>query len=199
MSMALSLQYGAEWLRAKYGFKPNECGVQEETLPPNDAGMFYIGLDDGGVEGGPDNTEALTEVLNWTIGIWKKPEHLQLKDKRGDLQLPRDKYLVGAYTLYDLERRVIVDRSVNGRFGFHKNWQFMNGLNERFSLPSESDGDKFYTPMSYRGRGRMEKMGVERGGLPDGGVDVQLWIGYRLRFRGLMRTQATNNANKFIG
>lgn len=198
MSMAFSLQYGAEWLRTKNGWTVQQCGVQFDALPPNDAAPFFIALDDGGVEGGPDNTEALTEVLNWTIGIWRKPEHLQLKDKRGDLQLPRDKYLVGSYTLHDLERKVMVANPTNNLFGFHKNWAFMKGLNERFALPHVVDGDAYFTPLSFRGRGRMEMIGIDKGMLPNGEVDAQCWFGYRLRFRGLQRTQATN-VNKIIG
>lgn len=199
MSMAFSLQFGAEWLRAKYGLQPQQCGVQYEALPPNDAAPYYIALDDAGIEAGPENTEALTEILNWTVGIWRKPEHLNLKDKRGDLQLPIDKYLLGAYTLHDLERKVIVDRPGNKLWGFHKNWAFMRALNERFSLPHAQDGDVFFTPMTFRGRGRMEMLGIDRGVLGDGSIDVQTWFGYRYRFRGLMRTQATNNPNKYIG
>lgn len=199
MSMAFSLQYGAEWLRTKYGFQANQCGVQYDALPPNDAGMFYIALDDGGIESGPENTAALTETLNWTIGVWRKPEHLFLKDKRCDLQLSIDKYLIGAYTIHDLERKVIVDRPVNKLHGFHENMEFLQGLNARFSLPHTQDGDVFFTPLRFRGRGRMEMIGVDRGTLGNGEVDTQLWFGYRLRYRGLMRTQATNNPNKYIG
>lgn len=199
MSMAFSLQYGAEWLRTKYGWTAQQCGVQFDCLPPNDAAQFYVALDDGGVEAGPDNVEALTEILNWNIGIWRKPEHLQLKDKRGNLQLPHDKYLVGAYTLHDLERKVLVSNPTNKLFGFHKNWDFMKGLNERFGLPHQVDGDAYYTAMVYKGRGKMEMMGVDRGLLPDGSVDAQCWFGYKMRFRGLPRTQATNLAGKIIG
>lgn len=199
MSMAFSLQYGAEHLRTKYGWQPNQCGVQFDALPPNDAGQFYIALDDGGVEAGAEDTEALTEVVSWTVGIWRKPEHLFIKDKRGDLHSPIDKYLMGAYTLNDLERMVIIDRPSNKFWGFHKNWKFLQGLNERFSLPHTQDGDKYFTPLVYRGRGRMEMIGLDRGVLGDGSIDVQPWFGYRLRFRGLMRTQATNNPNKYLG
>jgi hypothetical protein len=199
MSMALALQYGTEWLRTKYGFTATQCGVQFDALPPNDAGQFYIALDDGGIETGPDNTAALTETLNITVGIWRKPEHLALKDKRGNLQLPIDKYLIGAYTLHDLERKVIVERPSEKMYGLHQSWSFMRGLNERYALPHLVDGDVFFTPLFYRGRGRMETVGIERGILPDGSVDAQTWYGYRLRFRGLSRTQATNNPFKYFG
>lgn len=195
MTMAYVLEYGQKWLRDKCGFKTNECGVQFDTLPPNDAASFYVGLDDGGVEGGTDATASLKEIVNITVGIWRKPEHLDQKDQRANLALPLDKYLLGAYTLHDLERKIIAYNPDQKLFGFHHNWVFMNGLNSYYKLPDATKGGTFCTPLFYRGRGKMEFIGTEILGTGD----TQPWYGYRLRFRGLLREQPVNNANYALG
>lgn len=184
-----------EWLREKYDWQPNQCGVQFDALPPAEAGQFFVALDDGGVEAGDDRTASLKEIVNITVGIWRKPEHLSQKDRRGNLKLPLDKYLLGAYTLHDLERKVIVYNPTSGNHGLHDNWVFMNGLNTRYSLPHVEAGGTFCTPLRYRGKGRMEFIGVE-GTL---GADTQPWYGFRLRLRGLLREQPTNNSNYALG
>ena len=97
MSMALALEYCQEYLRTKYGWKENEVGVQYDAVPPPNAGLFYVGIDDAGVDTGNDETDALKESLTITIGIWRRPEHL-LYDRRAHLKLPTDGYLIGAWT-----------------------------------------------------------------------------------------------------
>lgn len=196
MSMAFALEYGMEWLRSKYSWQPNQCGVQYDALPPAEAGPFYVSLDDAGVETGPDATASLREILNITIGIWRKPEHLAQKDRKGNLALPVDKYVMGAYTLHDLQRMVLVGNPSQGLFGFHQNWLFMNGLNTRYGLPSVGDGGTFSTPLFYRGRGRMEFIGIEG---TTASQDAQPFYGYRMRFRGLLREQPTNNSAYALG
>lgn len=178
--MSLALDFCQVWLRDKMGLKSNECGVQFDCQPPNDAGQFYIGIDDGGVEAGPENTNSLRETLNINIGIWRKPEHLSQKDRKGILQLPRDKYLLGAYTIADLERKVIVKR-LNG---LHHNAEFLLALNEYYGLPDVNLGSAFNTVLWYKGRSKMQFLSVD--------VDAntaQPWYGYLLRFRGLVREQ----------
>ncbi len=189
MSMALALEFAQEYLRGKNNWQPNECGVQYDALPPNEAGQFYVAIDDSGVETGPDTTSSLREILTITIGIWRRPEHLSLKDRKGLLKLPVDKYLLGAYTIHDLERAVILPR-LNG---LHQNWKFVNELNTKYELPHPEYGDKFFLPFVYRGRGRMETVGndTETGA-------VVAWYGYRLRFRGLAREQSMS-ANCYTG
>ena len=193
--MALALEHTAEWFRGVYAWKPNECGVQYDAMPPNEAGQFYVAIDDGGVEAGRDETAALQETLTLVIGIWRRPEHLSQKDRRANLKLPIDKYLLGAYTLHDLERMVLIFRASGEPKlnGLHQNFEFMNALNNRYNLPHAELGSKFNLPLFYRGRGRMETVGLDDQGT------VNAFYGYRLRFRGLTRVQVTNNANYAIG
>lgn len=180
MSMALALEFTAEYLRKYNGWKPNECGVNYDALPLlQDAGQFYVAVDDSGVETGLDATDSIKEILSITVGIWRRSEHLSQRDRRGNLKLPFDKYLIGAYTLHDLERAIIIPR-LNG---LHGNYSFTNELNTRYNLPDEDNGAKFHLCWFYKGRGRIETYGVDDGNL------TQTWFGYRLRFRGLTREQ----------
>jgi hypothetical protein len=194
MSMAMALQGMTEWLRDHYGWKANECGVQFDCIPPFDAGNFYVGLDDSGVETGPDETDSLKEILTIRIGIWRRPEHL-LKDRLGEMKLPFDKYLLGAVTLNELERKVVVHRRAGVLLhGFHNNWSFVSSLNTRYNLPDDTYGAKFLQPLRYRGKGAMESIVMET---QSGTMDA--WYGYRLRLRGLLREQKQNIATDAIG
>lgn len=194
MGMAMALEYIQEYLRATYGWQPNECGVQEDALPSLHAGNFYVAIDDAGVETGDERTDSLKEILNITIGIWRRPEHLN-KNVRGNLKLPLDKYLLGGWTIAELEQKVKVHRRETGsdKKGLHNNWVFRSMLNTRYNLPDPVYGADFKTCLTYRGRGRMEKVAVE------GTTDLQAWYGYRLRFRGLYREQKLDGSTDAIG
>ena len=195
MAMALALEYMTEWLRSKNNWKPSECGVQPEAQPALDAGSFYIALDDGGVEvTGNDETDSLKETLNITIGIWRRPEHLN-KSIRGNLSLNTDKYLIGSWTLHDFERKIVIHRRETGtvKLGFHRNYLFLSALNTRYNLPDPLYGADFKTPLLYKGRSKLESLAL------DGGTDIQAWYGMRLRFRGLDRTQKLSGETDAIG
>lgn len=189
MTMALALEFTRDWFRQKYGWKENECGVQFQSQPSFSAGMFYVSIDDAGVEAGPEDTESLKETVTISVGVWRRSEHLS-KDRLGELKLPDDKYLVGSKTLHDLERNVIL----NNRFGLHKNYVFMNALNDAYNLPSEKHGADFRKPFVYRGRGSMVTLGIET----SGGL-VTTWYGYILRFAGLSREQILHNSSYALG
>lgn len=179
MSSALALEHMQEWLRDKNGWKQNQCGVQADAMPALDAEDFYVAIEDTGIETGNEATDSIKEIYSFQIGIWKRAEHLGIKDLRGQLKLPQDQYVVQAYTLHDLERAVMV----SGANGFHANYSFLESLNFRYNLPDSTLGAAFNRPLFYKGRGRMEPMGV------DDGNSTKAWYGYRLRFRGLDREQ----------
>jgi len=190
MSMSLALEHCQQWFREQNDWKNNECGVNYDALPMlQDAGQFYVAIDDGGVETGNETTDSILEVLTLTIGIWRRKEHLTQRDRLAQLKLPSDKYLLGSWTLSDLERTVLLPRFN----GLHTNYAFLEGLNTRYNLPSEDYGARFYRPLIYKGRGRMETFGVD-----DGGAE-QIWYGYRLRFRGLHREQKLRSINDAQG
>lgn len=194
--MALVLEGMQQWLREKYGWQPNQCGVQQDAQPSYDAGDFYVALDDAGVESGRPDTDSLKETFRVTVGIWRRPEHLQ-PDKRGILKLPTDKYLIGVHTLHRLERAVIVHKTVSGaivenKFGFHNNWSFRTYLNTRFDLPGEY-GAPFTGCLTYRGRSAMEVIGI------DDSNSMQAWYGYRLQFMGLYRESKHRTTDDAIG
>lgn len=195
MSMALVLEHTQEWLREKYGWAPNQCLVTHGAQPVFDAGYFFVGIDDSGVEPGPEDTDALKEVCNITIGVWLRPEHLQA-DKRGILKLPVDMYLSSSWSLYDIERAIIVSRSAEGAelYGLHHNWGFSSALNTRYSLPSTTYGAEFRGVFRYRGKGPMESLAMD-----DGSGNIHSWFGYRLRFRGMERIQKLRSATDAIG
>lgn len=189
MSMSIALEFTRDWFRSKYGWKWNECGVQFESKPSYSAGNFYVSLDDQGVETGNDDTESLKEVITISIGIWRRSEHF-MKDQLGELKMPDDKYLVGSKTLHQLERQIIIDNEP--KFGLHKNWTFMQALNDAYGLPSEIHGANFVFPFTYRGRGSMVTTFTE------GGNNMPItWYGYILRFRGLAREQILHQQSSF--
>jgi hypothetical protein len=195
MSMALALEFTAEWLRQKNGWQPNQCAVSNDAVPAYDAGQFFIAVDDAGVETGTEVTDSLKELLNLTIGIWRRPEYVA-RDRRGLLKLPNDLYILGAWTLHDFERLIIVHKTADQekRNGLHNNWAFLSALNTRYNLPSSENGAEFRTPLTYRGRGRMESVVLDnRSG------ESQPWLGYRLRWRGLYREQKYRTAEDAIG
>lgn len=179
LGMAMALEFTQEWLRTKNGWTPQQCGVQYEAKPALDAGHFYVAIDDAGIEPGNETTDSIKEILRIDIGIWIRPEHLAPKDLRGFLKLPQDLYLERSITLADLHQKVVL----SGRNGLHNNYDFLAGLNARYQLPDNVYGAMFNQRLSYKGRGRMEPLGVD-----DGNV-TQAWFGYRLSFRGLDREQ----------
>jgi hypothetical protein len=185
MSAALALEHIQEWLRAKNGWKSNQCGVQYEAMPALDAEDFYVAIDDLGTEPGNELTDSLKEIYSFSIGIWKRAEHLSIKDLRGNLKLPQDEYLLKSYTLHDMERAVVVPAGG----GLHANYLFLESLNNRYNLPDATLGAAFNRPLFYKGRGRMEPLGV------DDGNTTKAWYGYRLRFRGLDREQRLRDSS----
>lgn len=190
MSMALVLEHTAEFLRKYNGWTYEQCGVQYDAVPMlQNAGQFYIAVDDAGVETGNDSTDSLKEVMSITVGVWRRSEHLSQRDRRGNLKLPFDKYLAGAYTLHDLERTIIVPR-LNG---LHANYTYVNELNTRYNLPDPDAGPVFHLCFMYKGRGRIETYGV------DDANTIQTWYGYRLRFRGLTREQRLRHSTQAQG
>ena len=193
MSMAMALEYVTEFLIERNGWTKNQVGVQPESVPPYDAGPWYIALDDSGVETGNDETDSLKEILTLTIGIWRRPEHLQ-NDRKGMLKLPQDKYIIGAWTLHALERATVVHKSaIPVKNGLHNNWSLVSGINTRYNLPSEEGGANFTQPLRYKGRGRMETVGYADE------QNVHTFYGYRLRFSGLHREQKMRNETDAIG
>jgi hypothetical protein len=185
MSMALILEFTQEWLRAKNGWAVNQCGVQYDSLPALDAGQFYVSIDESSLEAGSDLTDSLKEMFFITIGVWRRAEHLSIKDKRGHLKLPTDRYLISAYSLYDLERLVILPKNN----GLHANYQFLYELNKRYNLPSADYGPSFIRPLFYQGRGKMDVLTIEADN-----KSPQAWYGYKLRFKGLEREQKLRGA-----
>lgn len=189
MSMSLCLEFTQEWFREKYRWKPNECGVEFNNVPAYDAGYFFVSIDDGGVETGQQSTDSLKEVLSINIGIWRRKEHL-MKDQLGQLKLPQDKYLVGSWTLSELERKVILPNL----FGLHQNWQYMTALNQRYGLPDAKLGADFRYTFYYRGRSAMISQTLTNSNSPE-----QVWFGYQLRFSGLAREQVIHNSAYCLG
>lgn len=193
MTVAIALLGVRDWFREKYGWQANECGVQFRATPALNAGLFYVAIDDSGVEVGRDDTESLDETVSITIGIWRRAEHLN-HDLRGNLKLPEDIYMLGAMTLDKLERMVVVDKPSKNKFGLHGNWEFRRALNSKFDLPHEDRGADFKRPFRYRGRGVMETEALD----DNLGREI-VWFGYKLRFRGLEREQVLHKPNYALG
>lgn len=184
MSLGMGLHGVRDWLRSQYGWKENQCGVQYQCLPPASADNFYIAIDDAGVETGPEETDALTEVLNIEIGAWRRPGG-KPADRLGMLKLPQDLYLAAVHTNTDLERAVITPTGASrDKGGLHKNYGAMNFINTLFRLPDADLGAGFMEPLHFRGCGRFESITV-----PGKSSDPDVFYGRRLRFRGLKRIQ----------
>lgn len=184
MSMGMGLHGIQDWLRQEYGWKANQCGVQYRCLPPATAGDYYVAIDDAGVETGPEETDALTEILSPEIGIWRRPSG-KPADRLGLLKLPEDIYLNSIYSNTNLERMVICPtREDTSKGGLHMNWGFVTFLNSKFELPSADLGAGFLSPLIFRGFSRFETVGI-----PGKSNDPDVFYGRRLRFRGLKRIQ----------
>jgi hypothetical protein len=195
MTMPLCLEFTQSWLREKYGWKWNECGVEFESIPSYSAGQFFVSIDDAGVETGRDDTDSIMEILSINIGIWRRKEHL-MNDQRGMLKLPQDFYLLGSRTIAKLERQVILPNSSNGpMYGLDKNYDYLRELNTYWQLPSAENGATFTEPFRYRGRGSMETRALT----DNQGNNEQIWYGYKLRFRGLKREQIIHRSGYALG
>jgi hypothetical protein len=187
MSMGMAL-YGLEaYLRQQYKWQPIQCGVQHRCLPPPRAGQFFVGIDDAGVEGGPAETNALTEVCNIEIGVWRRPGHLSQSDMIGKMKLPTDPYIAGVLTATKLERMVTIPTEDQSSLGLHQNYGAMNFINSLFGLPDAGLGDKFCEPLVFRGFSRFESVVIGEG------KGAEAYYGRRLRFRGLKRIQKYSN------
>ena len=145
------------------------------SIPPGRAGQKYVALDDDGVDTGPDNTHALTEIFGLEIGVWRRPGHLP-KDREWNMVIPEDVYLPEIDNLHKLERAVI--------FYLHQRWDLVAYLNQKYGMPNSGSGDSFTGQLVYRGRSKIEAaIGDEK----------NRYIGRRLRFRGLRRVQKITN------
>lgn len=178
MSMAFVLEGTRDYLRSQNTWTYEQIGIQFQTIPPNTARQWYIGMDDAGVESAIEKNYYLTETFSIEIGIWR--EHASIpRDRSGEMQLATDIYIAGIKTLNALERLVIAQ--------LHGIYAVPAAINAQFTLPSIGSGGVFRLPLAYRGRTRNEKLEV---------ADVQdsaLWFGRRLLFRGLPRTQYINS------
>lgn len=184
MSMGMGLHGVRNWLREQFGWKENQCGVQYQCIPPAIGEQYYIALDDAGVETGPEETDALTEILNLEIGVWRRPGG-KPADRLGLLKLPTDLYLNNIYSNTQLERMVIVATGpVKQSGGLHMNWRLPLFINELFKLPNDDEGAGFLGALTFRGYSRFESIGI-----PGQGNDAVAYYGRRLRFRGLKRIQ----------
>lgn len=181
MSISLVLQGVRDYLRAEYQWRPEECGVTPNAEPIPTAGQFFVGIEQSGVETGLESTDSLKETFTVEIGIWRRAGS-RPPDRFGTLHLPSDLYLANAHTLHELQRKVVV--SINGQGGLHKNYRFLTFLNSLFGLPNLDDGPDFTTPLQWLG-GQMRPEGIQAGQNDNGPA----FIGYRLRFRGLLREQ----------
>lgn len=201
MSSALALEFMQVWFRDKMSWDHTKCGVQHNALPSLNGGHFFMAFDEGGVTSGNPQTDSLKEQHSFTVGIWKRPEHLT-KDLRHTLKMPQDVYLAQSWTLYTLERAAIVSRnatvsstSPTPLYGLHLNYLFLRMLNEYYNLPDGEIGAEFITPLYYRGRGPMEIIDLA----DEGDSKPNAWYGYRLRFEGLVREQKLRSSTDALG
>jgi hypothetical protein len=144
----------------------------------------FIGIDDAGVEGGPEETNALTEICNIEIGVWRRPGHLNQADMLGKMKLPDDPYIAGILTATKLERMVLVPVVGQQSGGLHQNYGAMNFINRLFELPSDELGAGFNTPLVFRA-----SRVLSRWQLRTVANQAQAYYGRRLRFRGFKRIQ----------
>lgn len=175
MSIGMVLEATRDWLREKNGWSPAQCGVSDEGYPFEKSGQIYIGIDEDGISAGPPETYALTETFQIEVAVWRRPGHLP-KDMYDQLVVPEDRYLPEVSTLHDLERRVL--------FWLHHRWPFLTYINAKYGLPDSGRGDKFTEALTYSGSSRKEVYTVREG---------VAYMGRRLRFRGLKRTQKITN------
>ncbi len=184
MSMGPALEGTRDYLREhanirnKPGAENKRVTIEFNLFPPPMASNWHIALDDGGIETGNQVNNELVEVLTLMVGIWKRPGGVA-PDRQGNLMLETDLYQRQVSTIEQLERAIIKT--------LHENHAVDAYINTKFGLPVAGLGDAFGGRWVYRGRQKMESVA-----LPDY-QGSPVWIGRRLRFTGLKRTQRVSN------
>lgn len=176
MSMAWALEGVGLWLCDQAEWPKKQVAVQFQAMPPAISVDWHISIDDGGVTTAPEGNYYLTETYEIVLGIWKRVTGQFHSDLSGNILLSSDIYRPNAVMLDELERKCIKH--------LHQNWTMIGELNARYGLPVEGKGDSFRGTLAYQGRTPNQPIGTAVGG------DAIAWIGRKLKFRGLMRTQA---------
>ena len=141
--------------------------------------------DDGVTQLAGDSDSYLKERFKLVVGIWRRISETPV-DLRGKEMLRDNPYQANATTLSDLERYVI--RSL------HKSRFVNQRINDEIGQDTEQFGEAhFILPLNYRGRSTNEYFTPP-------GMDAKqgTWMGRRLRFSGLDRTQSIKNDNAFL-
>lgn len=174
MSMGICLRVIRDTLRTTHGWHPRDCRPMPRGEPPeNHPSEWFVGIDEAGVDSGPDDFYGLQETYRVDIWVWRKLGQYP-KDELGTVLLDEDPHLANILLPEDLERKVIKT--------MHFSYAIMNAINVVID-PSAENGSGLNQPFRYQGRGRTTTTLVNDGG---GG---QSWAGRALRFGGAKRTQ----------
>lgn len=172
-AMSLVLEGTRDYLKTQNSWDTTQCEIQDQGTPPAVAGEFFVALDDGGVETQGEDSELLREIQLIEISVWRRLGGYA-PDKVGVMLLDTDIYRNTIETLSTLERKVVSQ--------VHGDWALRVAINTQFGLPDATLGGEFTSSFRYKGRSRPERVVI-----PDAEDDV--YLGYRLRFRGMLRNQ----------
>lgn len=176
--MGLVLDAMLEWMPTQWRelSEGRNFGVEWEALPPATAGDWYVAIDDGGVSGqGQPQDYYLHEQAQVIIGVWRRQTETP-RDRIGRLMLRTDKYRPQAQSLEMIERQIVTM--------LHFGYGLMSKMNTTIQATTGL-GDCVTMPLIYRGRSRNEA--VDLPGFKS--QEYQTFIGRRLKFSGLDRTQ----------
>ena len=185
MSMGILLDTILDWLPTQdMEFRRGiNYGVEFRGSPPPTAKDWYIAFDDGGVvQRGRPEDHWINEEYSMIVGLWRRQSEVPM-DRVGNMYLESDQYRPQAKSLDQMERQML-------RI-FHQNWDFLNALNAKLEPRDDAvRGDDFNRVFIYRGRSANETLTLP-GEHANRSQDT--FIGRRLRFSGIERTQYITN------
>lgn len=151
-------------------------GVEFGAYPPPTASDWYIAIDFGGESqtAGPQQY-FLREEYSLLIGIWRRQTEVP-RDRLGRMNLRSDLYRPQATTIQAMSRSLIKN--------LHQQFWLPTEINLKLAT-DESYGNKVQSPLIYLGSGANEPYTVDSLRTND----VETFIGRRMKFRGLMRSQ----------
>lgn len=170
MELGTVLKVVRDQLRLKFSWKKAHCRVVPNGEPLERSPEFFVGLCDGGIEGGIEDGYFEYEKFRIEVWVWRRLGQYS-KDRHGNAMLDEDPHLANIQLPSGLERRV--------KKFIHMNYALMNAINTEFGTGTSDAGSGLQHPFVYQGSSRTQVQNAN-----DGGTSVASFAGRQLRFSG---------------